>query len=161
MLAAVFLGKTGDDSVLSSHTLGGEICKVPRGGSQLRMELPHTNPPWPHLWRCVWSLRDLVAVWPLGQPLQLRAVAGELPEEQGGAQPRRIAEHITQCNVKIVFPLKFGGKRDCAPTGKIVLLVDMVVLELWLNLQNLTVIKVQPPGYSSVQLHLGTLRGLY
>lgn len=102
-----------------------------------------------------------MVVWPLGQPLQLHAAAGELPGEQGCAHLHGIAEHITQYKLGIVFHLKLDGKRDCAPIGKIVLLVDIVVLELWLNLQKLTMIKAQPPGCSSVQLHLGTLRGLY
>lgn len=97
---------------------GGEICKVPHGASQWGIDLPHTSPPWPHLWRCVWSPRDLVVVWPLGQP---------------SAAPC--------CKLGIVFPLKLDGKGDCAPIGKTVLLVEMVVLELWLNLQKLTVIK--------------------
>lgn len=41
-----------------------------------------------------------------------------------------IAEHITQCKLGIVFPLKLDRKGDCAPIDKIVLLVDMIVLEL-------------------------------
>lgn len=115
---------------------GGAICEVPHGGSRWKLELPHASSPWPHLW----SPRALAVVWPLGQG---------------------IAEHIIPCKMGIVFPLKLDGKWECAPTGKIVLLVDLVVLELWLNLQKLTVIKVQPQGCSSVELHLGTLRGLY
>lgn len=63
---------------------GGEICKVPHGGSQWGIELPNTSPPWPRLWRCVWSPRGLVVVWPWVNPLQLRAAAGELPGERGG-----------------------------------------------------------------------------
>lgn len=41
-----------------------------------------------------------------------------------------IAEHITRYKLGIIFPLKLDGKRDCACIGKIVLLVDIVVLEL-------------------------------
>lgn len=63
----------------------GKICRVPHGAFQWRMELPHTSPPWPHLWICAWTPRDWVVVWPLGQPLQLHAAAGELLIEQGCA----------------------------------------------------------------------------
>lgn len=69
-------------------------------------------------------------VWPLGQPLQLHAAAGELPGEQGCVYLHGIAEPITQCKLGIVFPLKLDGKGHCVPIGKIVLLVDMAVLEL-------------------------------
>lgn len=72
----------------------------------------------------------------------------------GCVHPRGIAEHITQYKLGIVFILKLDGKGDCAPIGKMVPLVGIVVLELWLSLHKLTIIEAQPVGVYSCILEL-------
>lgn len=87
-----------------------------------------------------------------GSTLQLHAAASELPGEQG-VHPRWIAE----CNpvqAGHCVPLKWDGKGDCAPIGKMMPLVGIVVLELWLNPHKLTMIKAQPVVVYSCILEL-------